>query len=132
MAPRDPKRRLIRQTRLDGHGVAAVEFALVAPILLAILLSIYDLGNAIQQRSALQQAVRAGGRYAMTYPDRADGIVAAIKQAYPFTWVGANPTVEPSTGNGPPLYLTLSATPSYSTLLLPIPSTAVTYVVRFQ
>jgi Flp pilus assembly protein TadG len=48
------------------RGVAAVEFGLAAPIMLAALVPAADLGIAFSQQQRLQQAVQAGAQYAAT------------------------------------------------------------------
>jgi Flp pilus assembly protein TadG len=53
-------RRLLRCKR----GVAAVEFGLAAPVLLAALVPVADLGIAFSQQQQLRQAVQAGAQYA--------------------------------------------------------------------
>ena len=50
--------------RHDERGAAAVEFALVVPILLAILFAIIDLGFAINRFAMLNNATREGVREA--------------------------------------------------------------------
>lgn len=50
--------------RRDERGAAAVEFALVVPILLAILFAIIDLGFAINRYAMLNNATREGIRAA--------------------------------------------------------------------
>jgi Flp pilus assembly protein TadG len=133
-------------TRTDQRGVAALEFALIASALLILLLGGYDIGNAIQQRMLLQQALRAGGQYAMSFPTQTDpsgsvgtdsGIVQAINQALPANWLSQEPTVtfSPDPGHGPPYYITMSATRPFSAILLGtlLPdTTSGTYVVRVQ
>jgi hypothetical protein len=44
-------------------GLAAVEFMIVAPVLLMLLLAIAEFSNALQQYNTLTQAVREGARY---------------------------------------------------------------------
>ena len=53
------------------RGVAATEFALVAPILAFILLASIDLGRALTERMAIDHALRAGAQRAMADPGTA-------------------------------------------------------------
>lgn len=53
-------------------GVAAVEFALIAPILIASVLTMADLGFAIHERAEMDQALRNGAQRAVTDPGEAD------------------------------------------------------------
>lgn len=48
----------------DRRGVAAVEFALVFPVLFAVFLGLVELGRAWTQSLALQKGVAAGGAFA--------------------------------------------------------------------
>ena len=45
-------------------GVAAVEFALIAPVFLVLVLGIAEIGRAVQTATVLSSAVREGGRLA--------------------------------------------------------------------
>ena len=64
MIGRDLQRRLFR----DRHGVAAVEMAMVAPILLLLTLGSTDMGNFFLSEHVVQKAVRDGARYAARQP----------------------------------------------------------------
>lgn len=50
-----------RQAR---RGIAAVEFALLAPVLILLVLGIADLGLLIHERAQLSQVLTAGAQYA--------------------------------------------------------------------
>lgn len=52
-------------------GVAAVEFALFAPMLVLALLLMFDIGMAAQERIAIGQTLRAGAQAAMSDPGQA-------------------------------------------------------------
>lgn len=49
----------------DRSGVAAVEFALIAPTLILVLVGLIDLGGMIYTRFQLDAALNAGANYAM-------------------------------------------------------------------
>ena len=49
----------------DRSGVAAVEFALIAPTLILVLVGLIDVGGMIYTRFQLDAAVNAGANYAM-------------------------------------------------------------------
>jgi Flp pilus assembly protein TadG len=115
----------VRALRANRSGVAAAEFALIAPIVVTLLLGVYDIGNAIQQRLQLEQAVRAGAQYALSWPDNLSslaggvyGIQGAIAAALPSTNATVNASYCHSGGDGTPP--TTSAT---STTLCPPPAT---------
>ena len=77
--------RAVRPTRpgaaaLRGRkGVSALEFGLVAPVLILVLLGAFDLGNALQQSIRLESAARAGAQHAFAYPGDEAGITAAVR-----------------------------------------------------
>lgn len=56
----------LARARRRSRGVIAVEFAIVAPILLLLLLGIIDLALMFWVNLAMQYAVREGARYAVT------------------------------------------------------------------
>jgi Flp pilus assembly protein TadG len=59
-----PARRSIPLRRRNDRGQALVEFALITPIFLALVLLVVDFGFAMDRRLTLQHAVREGARYA--------------------------------------------------------------------
>lgn len=61
----------------DG-GAVAVEFALSAPVLLALVAGIAVFSAVVVQDMRLEAAVGAGAQYAMTHPTDAAGIAAAV------------------------------------------------------
>lgn len=63
--------RRIARWRRCKRGVAAVEFALVAPILAFMLLAGVDMGRAIAERMAMDHALRAGAQESMKDPGAA-------------------------------------------------------------
>ena len=58
--------------RQSERGVAAVEFALVLPLLLGVLLAVIELGLMLYNQAVITQASREGARYgiALTDPKR--------------------------------------------------------------
>ncbi len=56
--------RLLFRGRRSGRGQALVEFALVFPLLIFMLLGLVDLGRAVYAFSALSNAAREGARVA--------------------------------------------------------------------
>jgi Flp pilus assembly pilin Flp len=49
----------------DRGGASAVEFALIAPLLVAVLLGIAEMGQVIYQRTDMHGALRTGGQYVL-------------------------------------------------------------------
>jgi hypothetical protein len=65
----------------DPGGAAAVEFAIIAPVLLLMIAGLIDFSFYIATRIELEQALRAGGQYALKdYKDTVT-IEAAVKNA---------------------------------------------------
>jgi len=58
-------RRKLSSFYASHGGVAAIEFAIIAPLLSLILLGLVDYGMAVFHRMELQSAVRAGAQYAL-------------------------------------------------------------------
>lgn len=71
-------------------GVAAVEFALIAPILIAAVLTMSDLGFAIHERSEIDQALRNGAQHAISDPGESK--VAAVLNLVDPTGAGRDST----------------------------------------
>jgi Flp pilus assembly protein TadG len=63
-------RRRSRSTRLRGRGQALVEFALVLPIALILLLAVFDVGRAVFLYNGLTNAAREGARLAVVNQDK--------------------------------------------------------------
>lgn len=55
---------LLNRLRRSRGGVAAVEFALVLPLLLLILVAIVEIGRVMSQASAVEKGLRAGAQFA--------------------------------------------------------------------
>ena len=72
---------LMLRVRRSTRGVAAVEFALIAPILLILILGLVDYGLAMFVKMELTGAVRAGAQLALTDKDDTDKIKAAVVAA---------------------------------------------------
>ena len=52
---------------LRSRGIATVEFTIVLPVLLVLLLGVTEIGRAMLRYSALTKAVHEGARYAAAY-----------------------------------------------------------------
>ena len=66
--------------RRDQSGVGALEFALIAPALLGMLVGITQLGALYFARADLRNAVAAGARQAQIFPRPAsDAVITSIK-----------------------------------------------------
>jgi hypothetical protein len=65
-------------------GQSAVEFALILPVIVLILMGVFDLGRAFYAYSVVADAAREGAR-AGVYATATDGQVAAAVTKY---WIG--------------------------------------------
>ncbi|MDH3194941.1 MAG: pilus assembly protein [Hyphomicrobiales bacterium] len=72
-------------TRLgrDEDGGPAIEFAIIAPVLITVVLGVISVGYAFQVRNEMAHAVDAGIRKVMMDPDITDSdLVTAIKDTF--------------------------------------------------
>jgi hypothetical protein len=72
-----------RVKQLGRRGVAAMELALVMPLLLLTLVFTIDLGGALEQSIRLENAARNGAQYALSYPTDTAGIRDQVLQSLP-------------------------------------------------
>jgi Flp pilus assembly protein TadG len=72
---------MIRSRRHDSRGQALVEFALVVPIFVLVLLGLFDMGRAVLYYSTISNASREAVRLAIVDQDTADVRQAAISSA---------------------------------------------------
>jgi Flp pilus assembly protein TadG len=130
-------------------GTAAVEFALLAPILMTLLAGVVEIGMAAYQAMQVQAAVEAGALYAAKYgASNLSGITQAVLNATGTAGITASPaplvfcgcpsatgvvsqnsncTTVCSDGTAPGEYVKVSAVIAHQTLMpflnLPIPTT---------
>lgn len=135
-----------------------MEFGLVVPVIVIIVLGTYDLGNMIAIRGKLDDALHAGGIYAMSYPTSLTGMQTAVTAALPTGWTdvtvstpvascscwATGGTVTAADCTSDPIcpigqvnqrFIALSVTRPFEPLLLPTAtfnSVSTTYVVRVQ
>jgi hypothetical protein len=77
--------------RLDDAGVAAIEFAITAPMLLMIIAAIIEFGLAIRDTLSVQTAAAVGGQYTMQKGFDSPAISAAVLNATGAAGVRASP-----------------------------------------
>jgi Flp pilus assembly protein TadG len=106
------------RNRQDEHGAAVVEFALVVPILLLLVLGIAEFGRAYYIQASLSQAAREGVRVMALQNSTAGAVAATQAAAQPLT--PTNITVSPSncvaSGSTPAATATVTVTYSFSFL----------------
>jgi Flp pilus assembly protein TadG len=76
----------------DRRGVSAIEFGVIVPVIVVIVLGTYDIGNLVRVRMKLAEAAFAGGQYAVAFPMDTDGIARTVKAALPAGWTGVRIT----------------------------------------
>lgn len=67
-----------RRLTTDQRGASAMEFAIIAPVLLLFIVGIWQLGVLFLANSGLKHAVAEGSRLATTFPRPADTDVEAL------------------------------------------------------
>jgi Flp pilus assembly protein TadG len=78
------------------QGIAAVEFAVVLPVIVLIVFGVLELGCMIHVQGALQNASREGARHAITRRATAASVAEACQQSLSLTTVkGAVISVTP-------------------------------------
>lgn len=97
MSRTDRSRRGPAATRrpVDG-GAAAVELAIVLPILLLVMFGIIDLGRLMNQQITLTEAAREGARVGALHGSPADvraKVAALVGAGVTLTYTGGTPTV---------------------------------------
>lgn len=121
----------------DERGVAAVEFALLVPLLVVILFSITAFGIALSRFVAYMGAAREGARYAAVHcqPDASQCTTALIQTRVENTAVG-NPiapgpvTVDRDCKLAPGQIVTVSWTQSIPIVIPLLPDLSKTVTIR--
>lgn len=72
---------LSRRLREGRRGSAAVEFAIIAPLLVLLAVGIYDYAMALSQRTQVENAARAGAAYVTARGWDVAGISQAVTGA---------------------------------------------------
>lgn len=91
-------------------GIAAVEFGLLAPMLLLIVAASLDLGLAYSAQIKVQQAAQAGAQYALLHGYDSTKIISAVTSATTLS-VSASPAPTQQCGCLSGSSVTLSGTP---------------------
>jgi Flp pilus assembly protein TadG len=131
-------------------GVASVELAIIAPVLVAALICTIDLGLGIRRSMQVEAAAQAGAEYAVVRGFSAAGVTGAVASATSLGGVQATPAPvqfcscasagglvstacgQPCPdGTSPGTYVTVSAQANYNTLL-PYPMFPNTFVFAAQ
>jgi Flp pilus assembly protein TadG len=106
--------------RRRDRGAAAVEFALVMPLLLILVLGIAEFGRAYNIQTTLSAAAREGARVMALESSPSEARSAAIAAAAPAVTLNAGQiSVSPST-------CTATGTPANATVVVTYPMTFIT------
>ncbi|HEX8193948.1 MAG TPA: TadE/TadG family type IV pilus assembly protein [Allosphingosinicella sp.] len=77
-------KRFLSRLRRNASGVTAIEFALVAPVLILMVVGIAQMGAIFYGHAALRNAVSEGARYATIHPrPTAAQVIARIQENQP-------------------------------------------------
>jgi len=79
MRPQQPRLRARRRDP-QRRGVAAVEFAIVAPIFFMLIIGIIEIGRAMMVQQVLINASRVGARRAITLSSTEDAVIEAVEE----------------------------------------------------
>jgi Flp pilus assembly protein TadG len=90
--------RRFRRRRGWRSGSSAVEFALISPLVITLLVGIVDYGLATTQRLATRHAAQAGAEQAALHGFDATKITTAMQNASPGVAVAATPAPAQSCG----------------------------------
>jgi Flp pilus assembly protein TadG len=76
----------------DGSkGVAAVEFAFLAPLLVVMIIAMFDLASGVFRKMQVEAAAQAGAQYAIAHGFNSSAITNAVTNATNFSSIAASP-----------------------------------------
>lgn len=115
-------RRLFRALRADQRGAAAIEFAVIGPLLFTLLLGIVEMGRMFYVRESLEYATEQAARFYMVTPSASwSQVQSALQNAMaggmgPDVTVTQDPDVNPCNGNTAVTCTTIHATYTFVTV----------------
>src|SRR5262245_55621047 len=143
-------RALFGSNREAEAGVASIELAIIAPVIVLALICTFDLGLGIYRSMQVESAAQAGAGYAVARGYSADGVARAVANATSYAGISASPapfqfcgcatasgvttvacTQPCPDGTGAGTYVTVSAQGSYTTLI-PYPMFPTSYSFAAQ
>jgi Flp pilus assembly protein TadG len=84
--------------RYQTDGAAAIEFAIIGPMLIAIMVPLIDLGLGFYQKMQVEDAAQAGAQYAMAHGWNSAAIQNAVSVATALSTITASPAPAQSCG----------------------------------
>ena len=97
---------LVRRAR-QTSGIAALEFALLAPMFVMGFAGVVDIGTALYLRMRLESAVAAGANYALTHHSQVNSTNGATLASAIASLVSNSPVVNASDANDTPTTATV-------------------------
>jgi Flp pilus assembly protein TadG len=103
---------LCRPRQVNRRGVAAVEFALVAPIFFLTVMAMFDFGRAIMVQQVVTNAARAGARQAVLDGATASSVRSSVNSSLAAAGLSSatttiNPTDPSTAGYGQTVAVTV-------------------------
>jgi Flp pilus assembly protein TadG len=90
--------RLLGRVRRSCSGTTAIEFALIAPILMTMLIGLTDFGIAFYEKMQVQAAAQAGAEYAARHGFGTSAVKGAVTAATGLAAISASPDPSQSCG----------------------------------
>jgi Flp pilus assembly protein TadG len=82
----------VQQAIRDTKGVAAIEFAIMIPLLSLMVVSVTDIGLAVYRKMQVENAAQAGAQYAIARGFDTNGVSQAVTSATNSTAITASPS----------------------------------------
>lgn len=130
--------KMLRAALREDRGVSVVEFALIAPVLLLLLVGILDLGRAVNAYVTVSNAAREGSHYLALHPTAAPSAIASAVRQRVVPLDPAQVTVSASYYNGSsfqawPASPTPNPSPSYTPVRVTVsyPWSSATFIGMF-
>ena len=84
-------KRLVKAAYDDRTGLAAIEFAIVIPLLMLMFVGLVDLGMGVYRSMEVKDAAQAGAQYAVVNGFNASAIQTAVTSATRYASIAASP-----------------------------------------
>ena len=84
-------KRLAKAAYDDRTGIAAIEFAIVIPLLMLLFVGLVDLGIGVYRSMEVKEAAQAGAQYAVVNGFNASAISTAVTSATRYASIAASP-----------------------------------------
>jgi Flp pilus assembly protein TadG len=113
----------MRGTDQSQRGASVVEFAVIAPLFIAVLFAIVEFGLVIYTKSMITHATREGARFGVVYctPRRTNAEISSIVQSYLDQCGLTSPATVTVTGAGGASGADLTVTVNYTYRFFVVP-----------